>query len=276
VQGPYQGHLSSFGETLRLTAADGGLVSEITYEGDPSPEQLWLRISEINYHPHPANPAAGELDVDNDEFEFIELVNASTTETLDLAGVSFGDGIDFAFPADEPLPLSPGERILIVRDLAAFESRYGTGLSVAGEFANGTGLNNGGEQIKLDDASGSTILEFEYDDSNGWPGEADGGGRTLVAIDLQGDYDAPDNWRASILDGGMPGTAEDDIPPLPGDYDGSGLVEQADLDLVLANWGASADEPIPGWTHDSPDGVIDQHELDAVFLNWGKIRLRVR
>jgi hypothetical protein len=54
-----------------------------------------------------------------------------------------------------------------------------------------------------------------------------------------------------------------------GDYNGSGLVEQADLDLVLLNWGNQT-PPIPsGWIVDPPSGAIDQGELDGVLLNWG-------
>jgi uncharacterized membrane protein len=54
---------------------------------------------------------------------------------------------------------------------------------------------------------------------------------------------------------------------LPGDYNASGQVEQADLDLVLLNWGQSG---VPaGWMNSLPDGAIDQAELDGVLLNWG-------
>jgi hypothetical protein len=56
---------------------------------------------------------------------------------------------------------------------------------------------------------------------------------------------------------------------LMGDYNASGQVEQADLDLVLLNWGA-ATPPVPAaWTNDLPQGTIDQAELDRVLLNWG-------
>ncbi len=61
------------------------------------------------------------------------------------------------------------------------------------------------------------------------------------------------------------------LAELPGDYNGSGQVEQGDLDLVLQNWGRdTVANGIPtGWTHDLPDGLIDQGELDGVLLNWG-------
>jgi autotransporter-associated beta strand protein len=57
---------------------------------------------------------------------------------------------------------------------------------------------------------------------------------------------------------------------LPGDYNGNGLVEQADLDLVLGHWGSSAATPPDGWVNDLPSGVIDQQELDRVLTGWGR------
>jgi hypothetical protein len=47
------------------------------------------------------------------------------------------------------------------------------------------------------------------------------------------------------------------LPTLP-DYDGSGLVDQGDLDLAAA-----------GWMGNLPDGAVDQGELDRLLLNWG-------
>ncbi|MEM7626895.1 MAG: glycoside hydrolase family 16 protein [Planctomycetota bacterium] len=58
-------------------------------------------------------------------------------------------------------------------------------------------------------------------------------------------------------------------PSLVGDYDGDGFVSQADLNLVLLNWGESV---LPAeWTAtDQFDGEqISQNELNAVLLNWG-------
>jgi hypothetical protein len=69
-----------------------------------------------------------------------------------------------------------------------------------------------------------------------------------------------------IVEYGLP---PDIMPPdgIPGDYNGNGAVEQADLDLVLLNWGTGG---VPGgWINDLPEGNIDQAELDGVLLNWG-------
>lgn len=56
---------------------------------------------------------------------------------------------------------------------------------------------------------------------------------------------------------------------IDGDYNRDNFVSQADLDLVLLNWGSST---LPnGWLDTSQfDGIqVSQNELDAVLLNWG-------
>lgn len=57
---------------------------------------------------------------------------------------------------------------------------------------------------------------------------------------------------------------------LVGDYNGNGLVEQADLDLVLGNWGEDAAAVAEEWVNDPPQGIVDQGELDGVLANWGR------
>ena len=144
------------------------------------PLQQFLRISEIMYNP--AEPTQTERDaglVDNDDFEYVELVNTSDTVALDISGVSFSNGIGFTFP--EGTSLSHGERILVVRNLAAFEARYGTGMNVAAEYqepGGGNKLANDGETVRLDDSAGGVIQEFAYNDSvnQGWPKADDGQG----------------------------------------------------------------------------------------------------
>jgi hypothetical protein len=58
---------------------------------------------------------------------------------------------------------------------------------------------------------------------------------------------------------------------IQGDYNSNGQVEQADLDLVLLNWGADGTTPPAGWINDLPFGQIDQEELDGVLLSWGNM-----
>ncbi|MEM8783548.1 MAG: cyanophycinase [Planctomycetota bacterium] len=56
-------------------------------------------------------------------------------------------------------------------------------------------------------------------------------------------------------------------PDLPGDYNASGLVEQADLNLVLNNWGLArgAWADATGFLTEA----VDQEELNRVLNNWG-------
>jgi hypothetical protein len=58
------------------------------------------------------------------------------------------------------------------------------------------------------------------------------------------------------------------ISPSPGDYNFSFQVEQGDLDLVLLNWGDSAQPPPDGWFHDFPEGIVDQEELDRFLRDF--------
>lgn len=195
VQGNYSGHLSNFGETLILRRDDGSVAATTDTVDDASDPQRYLVISEVMYHP--ADP--------NGDAEFIELLNISDTVTLDLTGVHFSDGVDFIFPANTML--DPGQMILVVKNQVAFESVYGTGYNIAGEFANLTSLSNAGETINLDDASNSTIQSFTYGDSAPWPSPADGAGSSLVLKNpwSRPDSEMPSQWRDGRVIGGEPG-----------------------------------------------------------------------
>ena len=169
-----------------------------------------LRITEVMYDP--ADPPANDS-TDNDEFEFIELQNIGD-ETIDLTSVSFVDGITFDFNMASVTSLGPGEFVLVVRNQAAFESRYGAGLStkITGEYSGK--LANNGENVSLIDLWNGTVAEFAYNDSRGWPLSAAGGGHSLVPLitALSGEPDGSlnygGNWRASTYIGGSPGTED--------------------------------------------------------------------
>ena len=199
-----------------------------------------LRITELMYNP-PDGPG-----YDNDEFEFIELKNTGPN-TLDLTYVSFTDGITFDFNDSSVTSLDPCDFVLVVRNQAAFESRYGTGLSgkIAGEYEGG--FNNDGEQVELEDFWNGTIAEFQYEDGreNGeraWPLAADGIGHSLVPLDSAlpgepgGSLNYGGNWRRSTYINGSPGQ---DDPPL--------------TTIVLNEIMAHTDYPVP--PHDSNDWI---------------------
>jgi len=191
---------------LEVDAGEGVLANDSDVDGSPASPLASLVITEINYHPH--GPTDDELAVNadfvGDDFEFIELQNVGDA-TIDLTGVRFTEGISFDFTGGSVIELAPGETVVVVADLEAFEARYGTGLNVAGEFGSSS-LSNEGDTIALVDAAGSVIHQFAYGPADGWPAEADGGGSTLEVVDVTGDYNDPANWAASTEQGGTPGT----------------------------------------------------------------------
>jgi hypothetical protein len=201
VQGNYNGHLSSWGETINLLDNNDSLIDTHTYTASPSDQQRYLRITEIMYH-----PAQGST-YNEEEYEYIELKNIGVSSLL-LDNVKLSDGIYYAFADSAGLYLAAGDRIVIVRNQLAFAERYSTGgMNIAaGEY---TGyLDNGGEDIKLDDYTNSTILEFDYNDSR-YP-ITDGSGFSLTIVnetnsDLDS-WDDMDNWHPSSIMDGTPDT----------------------------------------------------------------------
>ena len=165
-----------------------------------------LRITEIMYHPvdtgDPQDPVK----------EFIELTNISGS-TIDLFDVQFTNGIRFTFPR---MSLAPGGFTVVVADMAAFQSEYGTGVNVAGQYEGR--LDNSGERIRLADALDRTILDFRYKD--GWRPTTDGGGFSLTLIDASNpdpnSWGLKDSWRASAMQGGSPGWDDSGLIPNPG------------------------------------------------------------
>jgi hypothetical protein len=164
-----------------------------------------LIITELMYHPAPASTGSAYA---AEDFEYLELKN-SGTNALDLSGYRFTNGIEFAFPS---FSLTPGGRALLVKNRAAFESRYGTSLPIAGEY--GGNLDNGGEQLTLLSAAGDVVIDTNYRDD--WQPITDGSGFSLVLANeniITQLSSSPSDWRASSEFNGSPG-AEDGLAPV--------------------------------------------------------------
>src|SRR5207237_1392473 len=98
-------------------------------------------------------------------------------------------------------------RTVLVANLAAFQQRYGTGISVAGQYVGK--LSNAGAEISLATNFGQSIEDFTYSDN--WYGRTDGDGYSLVAIDPNAGNDVLSTsagWRPSALVYGAPGSAD--------------------------------------------------------------------
>ena len=188
-----------------LNGRSWSALNEAVFAVGPVAESL--RITEIMYHPQ-ASDGVGEPNE-----EFIELTNIGT-DSINLNLVRFTNGVDFSFPS---LDLAPGEYVVVVQDRTAFEARYGTNTTIAGQY--GGGLDNAGERITLEDAIGQTILDFIYSDN--WRSLTDGEGFSLTLVDpIRPDlnsWNEKDSWRASVYTAGSPGYEDSGILPNPGD-----------------------------------------------------------
>ena len=176
-----------------------------------------LVISEIMYH-----ASSGTA------LDFIEVMNISTSKTIDLTNVRFTDGVGFTFPTGTTL--APLSRLVLVENEIAFTARYGSAINIAGQYAGR--LDNGGEQIELLDWQGDMIKAFDYGNGGKWPVSADGEGSSLrLLTPLENPpHSNPEFWGASSLIGGTPG-----MPDVlgfsgnpEGDLDGDGISELFD------------------------------------------------
>jgi hypothetical protein len=213
-------------------------LNEATFAVGPVKDKL--RITELMYHPtEPGDPCQ----------EFIELKNIGTT-TLNLNLVKFTDGIHFTFPN---MTLTAGDYVLVVENINAFVAKYGSGKNVAGQYTGN--LSNAGEHIRLEDAIGRTIHDFNY--SDGWEKATDGEGFSLNIFDVNADVNTWNNaesWSASKYAGGTPDT---DDPSLlkkhsivinelmahaaAGSYDWIELKNTTSASINIGNWYLSDD-----------------------------------
>ena len=164
-----------------------------------------LRITEIMYHPTPptdAERAAGHTS--SSLFEYLVLTNTGD-QPADLAGIRFTNGVSFDFDTLANKTLAAGDTVILVRNRAAFEARYGVGHPVVGEYRGK--LDDGGERVTLTDAAGQELMSVRYNDKEPWPLEADGQGSSLKLSESQNNenYSNSTNWNAgsAIGDGGV-------------------------------------------------------------------------
>ncbi len=199
----YTGHVALMESTqIKVRTLSGNqwsALNEAVFAVGPVAESL--RISEIMYH-----PAETGLP-DDPNTEYIELTNIGA-ESINLRLAKFTNGVDFTFPSVE---LTPGEYVVVVKDVAAFEGKYGRGLPVVGSYSGS--LDNAGERVELQDAAGQVICSFRYRD--GWYESTDGAGFSLT---VRNPVTAEPNnlgdkelWRPSNGLGGSPGYSDTDM-----------------------------------------------------------------
>lgn len=260
--------------------------SNLTGSGNPPLSSPWsgsiaatfvvstptLAITEIMYNPEP--PPAGSPYTASD-FEYIELKNVGAT-TLNLNGFRFTNGIYFEFSQGTITNLLPGQYVVVVKNRAAFLSRYPGVTNVTGEFAGQ--LDNAGEKLYLEGPMMETTLDFSYD--NSWYKMTDGNGFSLVIANEYAPFDNWTNktfWCQSAYENGSPGESDSIAPqippiyvnevlarPLPGQKDEIELYNPNDFDVDIGGWFISDDFNTPK-KFEIPAGTIIRANSYIVF-----------
>lgn len=236
-----------------LVGSEWSPLNEATFVTAVPADATNLKVSEIHY-----NPAAHVGVTDPQDLEFVELTNVGV-ETLTLNGVKVGGFANTPYTFENGLTLAPGARIVLAKSPAVFQSVYGSSVNLAPSGYGMDNLSNGGELVTLIGPLGDTLLSFTYDDVAPWPTAPDGGGPSLEIINPLGNPSSGANWRASHYVGGSPGGSG-----IVGDYDGNGVVQQADQTVWQAHYGTAIS---PGLLADgNGDGIIDT----ADYVVWRK------
>ncbi len=147
-------------------------------------------INEINYH------SADDFDTK----DWLELYNSSDN-TVNIGAWYLKDDNElnnFSFP--EGTTIEANGFLVVCRNIDSFSLFWPQVLNYVGEFD--FGLNNGGELIRLFNASGTLVDTVHYDDESPWPVDADGLGPTLQLSDPNLDNADAQNWFAAT---GTPG-----------------------------------------------------------------------
>ncbi len=210
--------------------------------------------------------------------EFVEFTNV-TDQPIDLTGWSMDD--DSAIPGTFGLSgagmLAPGASVVVTDATpATFASQWGiTGAVVLGpNTAAALGRN---DQVNLYDAGGNLVDRLSYGDES-YPGTiraryASGqtchqniGQDDIFEWPLSGAGDGFGSWASSTGDVGTPGV-NTPIACCPGDTDGDGDRDFADITAVLANFGETGAPFILGDV--DGNGEVNFADVTAVVVAFG-------
>lgn len=154
------------------------VVVAISFLGIAAPARASVLFNEIMYHPV----------TDDDREEFLELYNTSASAVaLENWCV---DGISFCFGPGATI--AGNGYLILAKDAAFFQAKYGF---APNHTYTGT-LSNGGERLRLLNATQQVIDQVEYDDMGLWTPRPDGEGPSLERIDPTLNGDTARNWAA--------------------------------------------------------------------------------
>ncbi|MEZ4957263.1 MAG: lamin tail domain-containing protein [Saprospiraceae bacterium] len=158
-----------------------GMTGKITVMATPATDDIV--ITEFNYN----NPGL-------DDYEYVELFN-NGSDAIDMENWTLSGAVTFTFPA---FTLQPDSFVVIANNATAFEAAFGF---MPFQFSGA--LNNSGEDIMLNDASGALADHVSYTTSSPWPTSANGEGPSVSLCNVNADNNDPSNWAASVTPTGV-------------------------------------------------------------------------
>ena len=217
----------------------------------------------------PAPTFAQDLDTDDDgtldlpaEWTILDSIGFTGENDENAVGGLYGEINFFAgnstingleeVPPGEAYDVDPSTVVLTGFEIE-YVSRFGDGGEwFVANLTDGPNTTRGGEDVPI--VGANHVISAADTSAGSQTGDAE------VSIDL------PYGLSPLTPGGANIGTV---AGFLDGDYNGDGFVSQADLDLVLLNWG-DATTPAEWLAIDQFDGdLVSQNELDGVLLNWG-------
>lgn len=269
--------LSDNGETVYLSSAENDVLSDYRFEEDfkASLEGVSLgyyykpgsdRYNFVPLQSHTqatenAAPVVGPVVISEIMYnpagaggsEYLELLNITETPVTLLDSTTgkawkFTDGIDYEFPATNPVTMAPGERIILTRSLTDFHAAFTVPLNTQVlEWTTGK-LSGGGEVLQLgqpgpvnelNEVQYVRVDRVKYDNKPPWPTSPDGGGPSLTKIAENHYGNDYLNWQTAAASPGegAPGLTYPDWASTNGvsdpllDDDGDGLSNLAEYAL---------------------------------------------
>ena len=276
----------------RLPNGSGRLtpLSNTTFGTDNgSPSVPSVAITELNYYPGKPSDTALSIAplLNGEDLEFIELHNSSDT-TADLTNWRLRGGVDFNI--NDSTTIDAGKSLLIVKfdpenpdninRLNGFRAHYNIDESVRVVGGYAGQLNNADDKVLLlrPDVAPMNRPDFIphvqedevlYDDLAPWPASADGTGNSLQRLATNAFGSDASSWFAAVP---TPGSFSS---TLPGDFDGSGIVDTADIDLLFGQLRTHEPDLIFDLTGDSLVDSADRDRLvqDILKTNYGDSNL---
>lgn len=198
ANGGYLALVHSDGTTVLSSYAYSRQQNDISYGYDPASPGGWTRRLFANPTPGLANQRSElvineihyDPDVKTELVEFVEVHNPGT-RAVNLGGATISSGVSYTFPAGTTL--AAGGYLLIAGNPTQFQAKFGK--TALGPWVGG--LSNEGETIRVENATGGTLDEVDYDGGFPWPTVGEAPGNSIELINPDFDNAVGGNWRSS-------------------------------------------------------------------------------